>query len=123
MKKLNFKSKLQLLACLSMLLCAVDSMAQSELIDTTYKLGKETGRVRLGIYKLEPITIQSMIQYKQECYNDSTEITVYVDPNKKTYIGNGCYTTTLMGGYDIKKWVHKTPTFEDFIEWYIKNVQ
>ena len=124
----NFKSKIQLLACLSMLLCAVDLSAQHIEFATgdnnmIYSIDSSLNKITLGDYRTQVFTINAMLKYKEHCYNDSTEIIVYVDPNKKTYIGNGCFTTTLMGGYDTKKWVHKTPTFEDFIEWYIKNVQ
>ena len=40
-----------------------------------------------------------------------------VDPNVLTDLGNGNYMKTAMGGYTIKKWVHKQPDFQDFIMW------
>lgn len=53
-------------------------------------------------------------KYEQECYKDSSLVDIYVDPNPRTQI-------TLSVGYHEKRWVHKEPTFEGFIE-YIKNI-
>ena len=59
-------------------------------------------------------------EYEKECYNDSTYKEVYVDPNISTEIAPGVYSTTLMGGYYVKRWVRKQPSFSGFIE-YLKN--
>lgn len=48
------------------------------------------------------ITFEDLLDYQKECYNDST-----------AYYGNGI---------DNKVWIHREPTFADFIEW-IKKIQ
>ena len=63
------------------------------------------------------ITLKLLIEYEKFCYNDSTEIDVYVDPNVKTEVAPGIYSTTLMMGHFEKKWVHRQPTVADFVQW------
>jgi len=67
---------------------------------------------------IEKALITLLKMYKTECYNDSTLIDVYIDPNIKVTLDdrNIGYSNLLMGYYE-KKWVHKEPTFADFINW------
>lgn len=73
------------------------------------------------------ITLQDLIDYQKECYNDSSlEHTHFYN---RWY--DDCYTQrgNLMDGYHYVlsckdsthfEWIHKQPTFEGFIE-YLKN--
>ena len=58
--------------------------------------------------------IELMIEYEQECYNDSTQVEVYIDPN---YNEKGVHSGTLLMGSYKKQWIHKTPTLKGFITW------
>jgi len=68
--------------------------------------------------EIEKAFITLIEMYKIECYNDSTLIDIYIDPNIKVTLDdrNIGYSNLLMGYYE-KKWVHKEPTFADFINW------
>lgn len=87
---------------------------QNEII----RVNSDTTKVKVGGAEL--ITIKLLLKYKTECFNDSCQVDVYVDPNKKTEIAPGVFSTTLMMGYYIKAWKHKEPTLSDFIVWLSK---
>jgi hypothetical protein len=74
-------------------------------------------------YELVQLLLPILNEYKQDCYNDSTlehtHIASWVD---KCYIQTG----NLADGYEFVlvcddsthyEWIHKEPTFADFIEW------
>ena len=82
------------------------------------RVNSDTTKVNVGDAEL--ITIKLLMKYKIECFNDSCQVDVYVDPNKKTEIAPGVYSTTLMMGYCVKVWKHKEPTFSDFLDWLSK---
>ena len=64
------------------------------------------------------ITSTTLFEYEIYCYNDSTLTEVYVDPNYTHRTENGLYITTAMGGYMIKKWIHRKPNdLGHFIKW------
>ncbi|MHA1470581.1 MAG: hypothetical protein ACTSSP_08485, partial [Candidatus Asgardarchaeia archaeon] len=90
--------------------------------DSTYTL--ESRPRRCGDYDLV-IKLSDLVEYEQECYNDSARYHSY---NPKHLGIEGCYEQTgdLMNGYDFKlvctnkdhfSYKHKTPTFKGFIEW------
>lgn len=54
-----------------------------------------------------------LTEYEKDCYNDSTQVMVYVNPN--TEKSDSSYT--LMAGWNELIWKHKEPTFADFIKW------
>ena len=56
------------------------------------------------------ITVEYLMQYAEECYNDST----YVTSEKVLYI-KGKFVTT-------QYWAHKEPTLKGFIRW-VKRVK
>ena len=55
--------------------------------------------------------VRLMKEYKQECYNDSTEVETHDCPSEMA----GClvYHTNIVT-------IHRKPTFEEFIEWITK---
>jgi hypothetical protein len=87
---------------------------QNEII----RVDSDTTKVKFGGAEL--ITIKLLMKYKAECFNDSCQINVYIDPNTTTEIAPGIYSSTLMMGYYKKVWKHKEPTFSDFIDWLSK---
>jgi len=57
----------------------------------------------------QPITLHQLLDYAEECYNDSMEFGMYGDQD--TGIG---YNPPPKIEY---KWIHRQPTFEGFIDW------
>ena len=74
------------------------------------------------LYKQQLIYDLSIVmkEYKKDCYNDSAFVDVYIDPNHIVDLEDGFEFITCIAGYYEKQWVHKEPTFEDFMEWIIK---
>ena len=75
--------------------------------------------------KIDKRIIELWKEYQVECWNDSTLGKFYVDPNIRTEVAPGIYSTTLMMGHYIDKWYHKDPNnltdFMLFIERKITN--
>ena len=75
--------------------------------------------------KIDKRIIELWKEYQVECWNDSTLGKFYVDPNTRTEVAPGIYSTTLMMGHYIDKWYHKDPNnltdFMLFIERKITN--
>lgn len=59
------------------------------------------------IYNL--LTINQLLLYAQECYNDSTLKIIYHAPER--------YLDGYIGGHNEKIYIHREPTLEGFIEW------
>ena len=117
----NLIRKISYAICIVLLTCTF-CLAHVE-IDNTYvpkpiSISSDSAKVKVG--GVELLTIKLMIDYEEECWNDSTEIDVYIDPNRKTEIATGVYSTTLMMGYYEKQWIHKIPTFQEFVRWAAK---
>lgn len=71
--------------------------------------------------------INAIFEYEKECYNDSTLIKVNVnkDKNVQWVTEDGIVGTSLMYFPPVweDKWVHKEPTFSDFILWLHKKLK
>lgn len=63
------------------------------------------------IRETELITLELLLEYSTECYNDSSIITTHECPENR--IGCVVYHT----GY---RKIHRTPTLNGFIEWILK---
>lgn len=59
--------------------------------------------------KIDKRIMELWKEYQVECWNDSTLGKFYVDPNIRTEVAPGIYSTTLMMGHYIDKWYHKDP--------------
>ena len=75
--------------------------------------------------KCDCITLQDLIDYQKECYNDSTLEYEYMIEYWNGVRFDTMYSKTIKRMPEcyitqIKKWIHKQPTFEGFIE-YLKN--
>ena len=76
-----------------------------------------------------PITVEDLIEYKEVCYNDSTQqkFNLYKIRGKILKSAASKYDIDL--GHDPSyirtetQWVHKTPTFEDFLNWLEKKTK
>jgi hypothetical protein len=66
--------------------------------------------------------VDMLEKYFEECYKDSFQVDVFVDPNTTTEVSPGIFITTAMGGGCYKKeWRHKDPNdLKAFYE-YLKN--
>jgi hypothetical protein len=81
----------------------------------------------LRIYNLDlvddlNITVNMLLEYKKECFNDSTYVEYYkaLKSPSEVYDSKTGITTTLavyIVPSLIKEWQHKTPSFPDFLEW------
>lgn len=65
--------------------------------------------------KAQSVTIDDLLDYKKECYNDSILVKEHFMPEGQSFclfdyecLNNSHYRMV---------WIHKTPTFEDFIVW------
>lgn len=82
------------------------------LLDDTFDWGSP-----ITPFKYQHNPIDLMLLYAEECYNDSTQIKVNINPDRNHT--NDMGFTTLMyfpPVYELQ-WVHKEPTFSGFIEW------
>jgi hypothetical protein len=61
------------------------------------------------------ITLDDILTYQQECYNDSTQVIVHRKMGQYEY----CLMDweCMSPGHHITIWQHRQPTFEGFIEW------
>ena len=128
------------LPTIAIILFGMNGMAQTESNDSLFCIDT-TGNLFFGSYVFEQIKVEDSVNfyykgkdlgryhystpdyivlmsaYAEECYNDSTLTTIYIDPNIANYIANGVGSSTALCGYDEEVWVRKEPTFAGFIEW------
>lgn len=60
------------------------------------------------------ITIQDLIDYQKQCYNDSFQIDI--NPSRWVTYGDGCMEMVQFKPVYKKEWRHKTPDFNEFID-------
>jgi len=65
--------------------------------------------------KAQSVTMDDLLDYKKECYNDSTLIKTHFLPKGETYciVDYECINSS----HYRMVWKHRAPTFEDFIVW------
>lgn len=83
-------------------------------------IGYETGDLLTGQYHELPSLEEKLIQYADECYNDSTKYCSYL------VCDNGCIEIPCdyehpAYEYCKKKYIHREPTFSGFIQWLKKH--
>ncbi len=71
----------------------------------------------INLFGIEVCTIDLLLEYKQECFNDSTIIKVNINPDRNTSNGFGATTCMYYPPKWVDKWTRKTPTFPDFLNW------
>lgn len=66
------------------------------------------------------LTVEKLLQYAEECWNDSTaKETHRVLSNEDytcTFIGKGS-TRCIHESHWLRQYIHRKPTFENFLEW------
>ena len=103
--------------------CGLETRAQDSLIVV---IDIDTIRPSKPTKEQLPIVLQLLLEYEEDCYNDSTLTHVH-----NVRWNDSCYTQTgnLAWGYDYKltcddsthyKWTHKEPTMADFYRWFSK---
>lgn len=64
---------------------------------------------------------EKLLMYASECWNDSTlkEFHEYIPPAKYRGYENPGDSRSVMAGSEVtyKKWIHRKPTFEGFVEY------
>jgi hypothetical protein len=108
--------------------CFCDLQAQThfKIGDTDYEpileVSQDSTDVTLVGAKL--LTLKLLNKYKKTCYNDS----IYVEywrynesPSSTDENGHTITYGVYISPTRIKEWQHKTPTFEDFLNWISKN--
>ena len=73
--------------------------------------------MKINVHDAELVTINLLLEYDKECYDDSTYVEYYQHHSPLTNNdGTGTlaiYITPTL----VKVWHHKKPTFEGFLEW------
>jgi len=76
-----------------------------------------------NVSKVDTLTINLLLQYEQDCYNDSTEVTygLFTDfqsgtTYKAVYVPDDSQDIVNLVGTE-NGYAHKPPTFEGFIVW------
>jgi hypothetical protein len=70
-------------------------------------------------YKLNKvITVNDFVKYLEYCYNDSSKVNFGSD-GKGGYLARSWRDYVFINGEMVKKevWIHREPTFNDFINW------